>query len=233
MCHPSPSSSSALAHKIWTQLAAAQAPDVPLTLSREQYLAAIVPGPSQLQEGGATWAAGQMAAQDLGRPAAAAAGARGGSGAAQPGGGGMSIPDEALPAIVETTLKLLKTIPVRGRCGIGRSVQAWARAAGRRPAAGHSWAHQPLRARQTYLTHPTCLTLQSPALPPPTTAQVANLEAIRNLLARHSDAAIKLLAAGAPDAALHAAVVADGRVTHLRKSYFATRLGNATLDPLR
>lgn len=62
---------------------------------------------------------------------------------------------------------------------------------------------------------------------------MSNLEAIRNLLARHADPAIKQLAGGASDAALHAAVIASGEVTHLRKAYFATRLGNAALDPLR
>lgn len=62
---------------------------------------------------------------------------------------------------------------------------------------------------------------------------MANIDAVRNMLARHPDAAIKAIAGGASDAALHGAVLASGQVTHLRKSYFATKLGNAVLDPLR
>lgn len=103
-----------LAHTIWNTLAdTTDSPDVALTLSREQYLAAIVPGPSQLQQGGATWAAGQMAAQDLGRPAAAATavGGSGRGGGAQPAD--LAIPEEAQPAVIETALKLLKAVSVR------------------------------------------------------------------------------------------------------------------------
>lgn len=144
------------------------------------------------------------------------------------------------------------------------------------------------------------------------TAQVVNLDAVRNYLAKHSDQAVQSVSQGSTDAALHQAVVASGevraccpgsgavkrlvsgrcwlrgcawclagrvrsrpqqldtapscaratytrevcmchptahlhtsplaspapsyidpQVTHLRKSYFATKLGISTLDPLR
>ena len=67
--------------------------------------------------------------------------------------------------------------------------------------------------------------------PPP--LQVVQIDTIRLTLLKCQHAALKGVAGGASDAALHAAVLASGDVTHLRKSYFATRLGNAALDPLR
>jgi hypothetical protein len=63
--------------------------------------------------------------------------------------------------------------------------------------------------------------------------QVVQLDTIRLTLLKCQDTALKSVAGGASDASLHAAVLASGEVTHLRKSYFATRLGNTTLDPLR
>lgn len=65
------------------------------------------------QEGGATWAAGAMAAADLGRPGSVAGARSARSGSAPPEGAGAPIPEEAQPAIIATTLKLLKTISVR------------------------------------------------------------------------------------------------------------------------
>lgn len=62
---------------------------------------------------------------------------------------------------------------------------------------------------------------------------MANLEQLRSVLGRDADPTIKALAGAASDASLHAALISDGLVTHLRRSYFPTRLGNPTLDPLR
>lgn len=62
---------------------------------------------------------------------------------------------------------------------------------------------------------------------------MVSIDQIRAVLARQGEPPVKAAAASASDAALHAAVVASGEVTHLRRSYFLTRLGNATLDPLR
>lgn len=64
-------------------------------------------------------------------------------------------------------------------------------------------------------------------------AQVVNIDQIRAVLSRHADAAVKSAASSVADLALHQAVLASGEITHLRKSYFPARLGNATLDPLR
>ena len=68
----------------------------------------------------ATWAAGAMAAQDMGRPAVAAAAKSGGarSGSAPPPE--VDIPSEVQAAIIASTLKLLKTVSVSARVGIGR-----------------------------------------------------------------------------------------------------------------
>lgn len=46
----------------------------------------------------------------------------------------------------------------------------------------------------------------------PLFAQVVNIEAVRNYLAKHPDAAVKSVAAGSTDAALHQAVTASGEV---------------------
>ncbi|PSC72452.1 DNA-directed RNA polymerase III subunit RPC5 [Micractinium conductrix] len=64
-------------------------------------------------------------------------------------------------------------------------------------------------------------------------AQVVSIDQIRAVLAHSQEAALKNVAAGSSDAALHGAVTASGEITHLRQSYFATKLGNAALDPLR
>lgn len=61
----------------------------------------------------ATWAAGAMAANDMGRPAVAAAAKSGGarSGSAPPPE--VSISTDLQPPIIGSTLKLLKTVSVR------------------------------------------------------------------------------------------------------------------------
>ncbi|EFN57906.1 hypothetical protein CHLNCDRAFT_141955 [Chlorella variabilis] len=165
-----------LAQTVWSKLVSADnKPDVGVTLSREQYLDAIVPGSSSLQgQEPASWAGGGTAGKEFGKPAAAGAAAAGraagGDGQQQ---AGAAVPEEVQPAIVACTMVLLKQ------------------------------------------------------------AQVVNIDAIRGMLARQGGAAVKALAEGASDAALHQAVLASGEITHLRKSYFPTRLGNTALDPLR
>ena len=62
---------------------------------------------------------------------------------------------------------------------------------------------------------------------------MVSIDQIRAVLAHSQEAALKNVAAGSSDAALHGAVTASGEITHLRQSYFATKLGNAALDPLR
>ncbi|KAL4443420.1 hypothetical protein ABPG75_011157 [Micractinium tetrahymenae] len=99
---------SELAQSIWTRLAGVGgAPEVAATLSREQYLDAIVPGSSTLhgQETGATWAAGAMAARDLGKPASV--GAKGSQLAED-----APVPTELQPAIIASTLTLLRAAQV-------------------------------------------------------------------------------------------------------------------------
>lgn len=73
----------------------------------------------------ATWAAGAMAAQDMGRPAVAAAAKSGGarSGSAPPPE--VAIPAEVQPAIIGSTLKLLKTVSVSAWEGLAGSCQCW------------------------------------------------------------------------------------------------------------
>lgn len=194
-----------LAQKVWNRLASAeQAQDVPLTLTRQQYLDAIVPGTRAGPGGGgpgavvwgadvvpmvachcsrvvlrhssravasrsscavpssrpvcsrspdralcatlhpfpptgssaqpnyetATWAAGAMAAHDMGRPSVAAAAKSGARSSSVPPPE-VDIPTDLQPAIISSTLKLLKTVPVRWGGGCCRLYPAagWWRAA--------------------------------------------------------------------------------------------------------
>lgn len=146
------------------------------------------------------------------------------------------MPEEVQPAIVACTMVLLKQAQV-GESGLTKHVvllRALVRPtpnsitpypvrhrlpshpSATRPIDPTSHSPHPLAARRRHpakaphrLTHhiaclPACL------CPPP--PQVVNIDAIRGMLARQGGAAVKALAEGASDAALHQAVLASGEV---------------------
>ncbi|GAB4814270.1 hypothetical protein N2152v2_001316 [Parachlorella kessleri] len=231
-----------VAGKLWEQLArvAEEPQDLNVTMTRQQYLDAIVPGKrvtQRLYRGNASNEAvalpGIYCAASLEQPPQE-----------MDFGGNVGLIDLGQPSSYASRKAMEEAARARGRAlaGVAAAAAAAGAAGGGAGApagrgdleeegwgrAGVSWAEAAAASLPAEVVAALPLVLAQVLKYSP----VLSLDQIRRFIQNLTDSPVKP-AGAAPDAALHAAVLAGGTVVCIRKCYMHKKLGNPTLDPLR